>query len=54
MIVKTTELSNKLRPYFINLNGFRYSNEYFKSLFVDIDKTDELINANLDARNIFK
>jgi 2'-5' RNA ligase len=53
MIVKTSELAIKIHPFEIELTTVDYLSEYFRCLFVRARETEELINANLKAREIF-
>ena len=54
MIKKTGELSNRIKPFKIKLDGFGYSDNYFSSLFILTKKTKDLMDANSMARKIFE
>jgi 2'-5' RNA ligase len=50
---RTSRLSANLKPYAINLTGVEYLDEYFRSLFIRVEETEAVIQANLRARDIF-
>jgi len=52
-ISKTTEIAKNLKPYSIKINNLLYLNEYYKSLFLKVEKTKDVIKANFLARKIF-
>jgi len=48
-----SKLSVNLRPYAIKLTRVEYLDEYFRSLFIRVEETEDVIEANLRAREIF-
>lgn len=50
---RTSKLSVNLRPYAIKLARVEYLDEYFRSLFIRVEETEDVIEANLRAREIF-
>ena len=50
---RASRLSVNLRPYAIKLTKLEYLDEYFRSLFIRVEETDKIIEANLRAREIF-
>ncbi len=53
IISKTANLASMLNPFGIELNGLRYSDKYFKCLFLKAKETDEIKEASQKARGIF-
>lgn len=53
MIKKTFELSKQIKPFKIKLNGFGHSENYFSSLFIFVQKTKDLTDANSKAGELF-
>mgnify|MGYP001597484420 CR=1 FL=1 len=55
LVEKTRQLAFNVSPFDIRLNGLdlKYSEEYFKSLFIDIEKTPKIIAANKKAKQVF-
>jgi 2'-5' RNA ligase len=51
--MRASRLSVNLRPHAIKLTKLEYFDEYFRSLFIRVEETDEIIEANLRAREIF-
>lgn len=52
-ISKTTELAKNLKSYIIKINNPVYLHEYYKSLFLKVEKTKEVLEAHVLARKIF-
>lgn len=53
VVSKTEKLSSEIKPFNIKLTEADYSDGYFKSLFIKGEKSKELLEANLKAREIF-
>ncbi len=53
IVSKTNQLASVLHPYRVELGQVEYLAEYFRCLFVKVKETDEVMNANLEARKIF-
>jgi len=53
LIIKTKELESSIQPYKIKLTTIKGLEEYFKSVFVKVEKTKDIMKANLKAREIF-
>lgn len=53
LINKTEELASKINPYKAELTQISFLNDYFKSLFVNVRKTQEVIRPNFKAERIF-
>jgi len=53
IIDKTIQLANAIRSYDIKLTTVDYLENYFKCLFIRVEKTEEVLGANLRAREIF-
>jgi 2'-5' RNA ligase len=53
ILSKTNQLTSVLQPYRIELSQVEYLAEYFRCLFIKAKETDEVMNANLEARKIF-
>jgi len=53
VISKTARLADLLKPFEIKLKKADYFDEYFRCLFIRAEKTDELIQVNDIAREIF-
>lgn len=53
MIAKTSRLAIGIKPYQIKLTKIEYLDEYFKSLFVRVEETEDVMEVNLKARKIF-
>jgi len=50
---RASRLSVNLRPHAIKLTKLEYLDEYFRSLFIRVEETKEIIEANLRAREVF-
>lgn len=50
---RASRLSAKLRPYMMNLTRIQYLYEYFRCLFIRVEETNEVVEANLGAREAF-
>ena len=53
MVSKTKQLAGLIKPLTVTLHTLDWSNEYFRCLFVNVQKTDELLEANRSAGAIF-
>lgn len=53
MINKTQEVANLIHPYAIRLMNVDYTDYYYKSLFVKVEPTAEVLKAYQKAREIF-
>ncbi len=53
IILETSKLASSIEPYDINLTNVGCLDEYFRSLFIEVEKTDEVIRANLEAKRLF-
>lgn len=53
IIKKTAQAASILAPYEILLTRVGYLDEYFKCLFINVEKTTEVMNANAKAREVF-
>jgi len=53
IVSKTSQLAKLVKPYKIKLTTIDYLDEYFRSLFIKIKETEEVMNANIKAREIF-
>jgi 2'-5' RNA ligase len=51
--LKSSRLGARLTTYRINLMSVEYTNEYFRSLFIKVEETEDVLRANLTAREIF-
>lgn len=54
MIQKARELSNSIKPFTVQLGEISFSTTYFQSVFVRVNATASLMEANLKAKEIFK
>lgn len=54
ILTKTAKVASLIQPYEIRLTEVSYLDEYFRSLFVKVEETRDVLNANLRAREIFK
>jgi 2'-5' RNA ligase len=53
LVSMTKLLAGRLHPFEISLNNISYTENYYRSLFIKADKTDELISAYITARRLF-
>jgi len=53
MLHKTSELAAVIRPYRIKLTRIGYLPEFSRCLFIKVEKTDDVMEANLRAGEIF-
>ncbi len=53
IIDKTSRLAALIKPYEIKLTVVDCLDEYFKCLFIRVEETKEVIEANLKAREVF-
>ncbi|MGA2784592.1 MAG: hypothetical protein ABSF09_07845, partial [Candidatus Bathyarchaeia archaeon] len=44
---RTSRLSANLKPYAIDLTRIEYLDEYFRSLFIRVEETEQVMQANL-------
>lgn len=51
---KTKSIAATIPNLTLKSSGFGYSENYFKSLYLEIEETDDLLKANLSARQLFK
>jgi 2'-5' RNA ligase len=52
-VTKTKRLAQILKPFTISLKEAACLDEYFRCVFIKADKTEELMNANLNACALF-
>jgi 2'-5' RNA ligase len=50
---RSVKLANKMRPYTITLTRLEYQDEYFRSLYIRVNETKQVVQANLQAREVF-
>lgn len=53
MFCTTQQLANFLKPFTLTLTTAGFLNEYFRSLFINVEQTEELMEANQKARTLF-
>ena len=53
ILSKASQVATLIRPYRIRLTRVGYLDEYFRCLFIRVEETEEVTNANLTAREIF-
>lgn len=53
MLAATQQLANFLKPFTLQLTTTGFLNEYFRSLFINVEKTEELMEAHQKARTLF-
>jgi len=53
VIEKSVKLASIMKPFEITLKKVDYLDEYFKCLFIRTEESKELMNYNLQAREIF-
>ena len=53
IVKKTAQTASMLAPYEILLTQVDYLDEYFRCLFINVEKTSEVMNANAKAREVF-
>lgn len=53
LVVRTTQLAKLIQPNVVTLTTVDYLNEYFRCLFVNVDKTQWLAESNIRARKLF-
>ena len=53
IITKTQVLAARIMPYTITLTHVEFLNEYFRCLFIKVQETEEIIEANAKARETF-
>lgn len=54
MLAATQRLANFLNPFTLQLTTAGFLNEYFRSLFITVEKTEELLGAHQKARTLFR
>jgi 2'-5' RNA ligase len=52
IIEKTFQLSNLINPFEIKLTKIGYLGEYFRCLFIKVEKTVEIMNTNLKSKEL--
>jgi 2'-5' RNA ligase len=53
LLNKARDLASRLRPFELKLGAVDYLDDFYRSLFVRIEKTQPLLDANRIAREIF-
>ncbi len=53
IISKTEKLASLIKPFTVKLSSFGYEDTYFRSLFVDIEESPEIMKTNSLAKEIF-
>jgi len=53
ILSKTSQLATLLQPFEIRLTTLDYLDEYFKCLFIRVEETKQVMDANFKAREIF-
>ncbi len=53
VVEKLTRLASAIKPFDVKLMDIDYLNEYFRCLFIRIEQTREVMDANTQARAIF-
>jgi 2'-5' RNA ligase len=53
MLSRTSALAMLLTPFTIRLGSVSYSDDYFRSLYVEIEESDELARAHREAARLF-
>lgn len=51
--LKCAELASRLKPYKISLGKIQYTDDYSRSLFYLVERTQDVLRANLLAKEIF-
>jgi len=51
---RTSQLATWIRPYEINLTAVDYLDEFFRCLFLRVERTESVMDAHLKARRLFK
>jgi len=54
VVSRTNELARKIRPFNVTLTTIGYLDDFFRSLFIEVAQTKELMEANWQARKLFK
>ena len=54
MVSKTSQLADLLRPFTLQLTTVSYLSEYFRCLFIKVEETEALMEANRKARTLFQ
>ncbi len=49
----TRDLAARLRPYVVQLGEVDYLDEFYRSLFIRVEKTSDVLDANAHARALF-
>ena len=52
-LAKTGQLASCTNPFKIKLTGVKYLDEYFRCLFIRAEESDEIMQANRKAQEIF-
>lgn len=53
LVLRTTQLAKLIQPNIVTLTTVDYLDEYFRCLFVSVEKTKWLADANIGARKLF-
>lgn len=54
ILQKTRTLATRLKPFPLQLGEISFSTTYFQSVFVRVNSTAKLMEANLEAKKIFQ
>ena len=53
IVLETSKLASSIKPYDIHLTNVGCLDEYFRSLFIEVEKSYEVVRANLAAKRAF-
>ena len=53
IVLKTAELAGLISPFTLHLTTVSYRSDYFRSLFIKAEVTEEIVEANQKARMLF-
>jgi 2'-5' RNA ligase len=53
IIEKTKKLAKNIEPFNISLNNIEKGNEYFRSVYINAERTDEIMNSYKKAIDLF-
>lgn len=53
MLSRTSKLTNLISPFRLKLTTVSYLREYFRCLFIKVEESEEIIEANQKARTLF-
>ena len=54
IVKKAAQTASILMPYEIRLTRVSYLDEYFRCLFINVEKTVEVMNANAETKEVFR